>query len=152
MLKCASPLKSGFDKLPCEVSQPIVSATFKDVNVTIFDRGIYTPTTIISTTIRCALLCFSRDCLAFILVPKSFCWQHVTRFVCRKRKGATYVPEGSRVMVRKVRIQMNIFSLVIKEGLMARYSYSGYPASPRCFTGITIWKLVYPVHLYFCTT
>jgi hypothetical protein len=95
-------MRSGIGKLPCEINQNLVSAVFKDVFVTSFDIGIYNLTDYIPSTVYCALLCFSIDCLAFLFHPLSNdCWQHVAKSVCRK-KNRIPVALGSKLMVRKV--------------------------------------------------
>jgi hypothetical protein len=105
MLTCRYPERPGFAMLPCEFSKQNVNSTmYRDVKAASFDLSIYNQTDNVPSSFYCALVCFSIDCLAFVFDPTSnTCWQHVTRSICR-RKNRVPLPQGSKVMLRKVGI------------------------------------------------
>jgi hypothetical protein len=102
MLTCRYPDRNGLDMLPCEFVHTYVSDIYRNEGDVNFDLSIYNPNANVASSIYCAFICFSIDCLAFIFSPLSItCWQHIVKSICRK-KTRIPLPHGSKLMVRKV--------------------------------------------------
>jgi hypothetical protein len=96
----------GMERLPCVVRPGGEDQfVFIETKMNRFDTSIYIPTSFPSkyrSEISCALFSVFKETTAFVFSQEAnVCWLHVSQFV-RRRGDSQVLPEGSKLMVRKV--------------------------------------------------